>query len=143
MDKDRLDIIAGHLGQPKQAQISQNHTMANVYSPLTTHILDTAQGTPARNVSIELFLEDGKGQWNLIASGNTNNDGRCPGLLTQEHFVAGIYKITFDTGSYFKQNNQKGFYPFVDVHFEIERPNEHYHVPLLLSPFGYSTYRGS
>lgn len=111
-------------------------------SPLTSHVLDTARGSPAANLRIEVYYLMA-GQWKKISQGQTNSDGRCPGLLTTEQFIPGVYKIFFDTGSYFKANNIKGFYPFVEIVFEIEDVNQHYHVPLLLSPFSYSTYRGS
>lgn len=109
---------------------------------MTTHILDTALGKPAADVPIDLYSQQG-GEWHKVKSGMTNSDGRCPNLLTEEAFTAGVYKLFFDTGSYFKQTSGKGFYPYVEVVFEVEDPSKHYHVPLLLSPFGYSTYRGS
>nr|XP_054754139.1 uncharacterized protein LOC129260117 [Lytechinus pictus] len=111
-------------------------------SPLTTHVLDTARGSPAANLRIEAYYIMA-GQWKKIAEGQTNSDGRCPGLLTTDQFLPGVYKLYFDTGSYFTANDIKGFYPFVEIVFEIEDVNQHYHVPLLLSPFSYSTYRGS
>eukprot|EP00128_Syssomonas_multiformis_P015678 Colp12_sorted_trinity150504_noHs@9119 len=111
-------------------------------SPLTTHILDTALGKPAVNVPIRVErLSDG--QWTHLSAGTTNSDGRCPGLLTQTTFVKGCYRITFDTDAYFKALGSEGFYPYVQVVFNITDPGQHYHIPLLLSPYGYSTYRGS
>ncbi|KAK2169031.1 hypothetical protein NP493_1203g01049 [Ridgeia piscesae] len=131
---DRLRLLKGHLQtQP---------TMASG-SPLTTHVLDTAQGHPAQNLPITLFRQTAPAQWQQLSSGTTNADGRCPNIISRSEFVNGRYKLTFDTGAYFRQNNQAGFYPYVDVVFEISDPGVHYHVPLLLSPFGYSTYRGS
>ncbi|KAK2162887.1 hypothetical protein LSH36_90g07058 [Paralvinella palmiformis] len=111
-------------------------------SPLTTHILDTARGCPARNVPISLYRRQNDG-WHLLANGATNNDGRCPGLLTQQQFTQGTYKLYFDTGAYYNMLDEKGFFPYVEVVFVINEPNQHYHVPLLLSPYSYSTYRGS
>ncbi|XP_072040116.1 5-hydroxyisourate hydrolase-like isoform X3 [Amphiura filiformis] len=122
--------------------ISTNPTMSS-YSPLTTHVLDTSKGEPARALKIELYKSTGENEWTSIANGETNNDGRLPALLTQADFTRGIYKIKFDTGDYFRKNSVEGFYPYAEVVFEIQDPNQHYHVPLLLSPYSYSTYRGS
>lgn len=137
MSCHRLQVIHKQL---KQVNLQQ--TMAG--SPVTTHVLDTALGKPAKRVPISLFIQQEEDKnWKQIATGETNNDGRCPGLITQDQFVVGTYKITFDTEVYFKMNGQEGFYPYVDIVFTIKNPHDHYHVPLLLSPFGYSTYRGS
>lgn len=112
-------------------------------SPITTHILDTAQGRPASGVPLSLHILQ-NGDWVEIGQGTTNNDGRVANLLPAEHMLkTGTYRIRFETGEYFKSNNLKGFYPYVEITFEIEKTDQHYHVPLLLNPFGYSTYRGS
>ena len=108
-------------------------------SPITTHVLDTALGKPAAGVHIQLFDADS----NLLGEGKTNGDGRLPDLLPAEGFEAGRYAITFDTGGYFAATDRAGFYPTVRVDFEVVDAESHYHVPLLISPFGYSTYRGS
>ena len=111
-------------------------------SQLTTHILDTSSGRPAKNVAVVLehhFNES----WIKIGEGNTNDDGRIPGLLKENVFMnPGNYRLTFETAVYFQLQNIKTFYPRVTVEFEIN-DESHYHVPLLLNPFGYSTYRGS
>ena len=99
--------------------------------PITTHVLDTAKGRPAAGMRI-LLTRDGQ----LIFDGVTDGDGRARLL---ERAVAGTYRLTFDTGSY----NPGGFFPEATIVFRIENEEQHYHVPLLLSPFGYSTYRGS
>ena len=119
--------------------------MANNPNPITTHILDTARGVPAEGVPITLEIQDGASSWKLLAQDTTNSDGRVAGLLASNPsaFVAGVYRISFDTKAYFAAAGTKAFYPYVRVVFEIEDPAQHYHVPLLLSPFGYSTYRGS
>ncbi|XP_078684060.1 5-hydroxyisourate hydrolase-like isoform X1 [Branchiostoma floridae x Branchiostoma belcheri] len=117
---------------------------ANRTSPITTHILDTSLGRPAADVPIKLYRRGERlGQeWTQVSSGQTNSDGRCNGLLNS--LEAGVYKITFETGTYFNKNGiRQYFYPYVDIVFEIHDPSQHYHVPLLLNPFGYSTYRGS
>lgn len=111
-------------------------------SQLTTHILDTSIGKPAQNVSIILEQKTESG-WNKIASGHTNTDGRIPNLLPADKILDnGVYRLLFDTKSYFEKQGLKSFYPGVTVEFEITDVS-HYHVPLLLNPFGYSTYRGS
>ena len=111
-------------------------------SQITTHILDTTKGKPAANVSIALLQQTGD-NWQEIAHGKTNADGRIPDLLPKEKQVElGVYKMKFFTQEYFAQAGTANFYPFVEIVFEVAT-TEHYHVPLLLNPFGYSTYRGS
>ena len=111
-------------------------------SQLTTHILDTSKGKPAGNVSVTLFYETDN-DWNMLAKGITNQDGRIPGFIPNEKLLEyGNYKLLFETNPYFKSQGISSFYPFVEIVFSIHS-SEHYHVPLLLNPFGYSTYRGS
>lgn len=111
-------------------------------SPITTHVLDTALGQPAAGVDIvlERATDDG---YAAVGQGATNADGRLPDLLANEDFSPGVYLIHFDTGGYFAKTGRESFYPEVAVLFEIKDADAHYHVPLLISPFGYSTYRGS
>ena len=111
-------------------------------SQITTHILDTMQGRPADGVSIKLYEKQPKG-WSEIAKGITNNDGRVATLLKKDVVLEhGTYKLKFETQAYFAQQNIQTFYPYVEITFDITS-DEHYHVPLLISPYGYSTYRGS
>ena len=111
-------------------------------SQITTHILDTTKGKPAANVSIALLQQAGD-DWQEIARGMTNADGRIPDLLPKEMQVElGVYKMKFYTQEYFARDGTANFYPFVEIVFTVAE-NAHYHVPLLLNPFGYSTYRGS
>lgn len=111
-------------------------------STISTHILDTSKGIPAKNVEVVLYQQQDE-NWNEIAKGKTNSDGRIPDLLSKETIVeSGIYKLKFDTKKYFNVTATQAFYPFVEIIFEI-KTDAHYHVPLLLNPFGYSTYRGS
>jgi 5-hydroxyisourate hydrolase len=111
---------------------------------ITTHVLDTARGKPAAGVPVALELRDGLGRWELIGQGVTDADGRLRTLTAEGwSLVRGVYRISFDTGSYFRSVNVEGFYPEASIVFEVREPGEHYHVPLLLNPFGYSTYRGS
>ncbi len=111
-------------------------------SPITTHILDTSKGKPAAGIKIILFRNKNE-QWETIANGVTNDDGRIANLLEKNSIAEpGIYKLKFETKDYFDKQAIDSFYPFIEIIFEI-KDNEHYHVPLLLNPYGYSTYRGS
>ena len=111
-------------------------------SPITTHILDMQLGQPAAGVAVKLeMFQDG--QWRQLNHGVTDKDGRIRDLLPAGSVDEGIYQLTFNSGSYFADRGTATFYPKVAVIFEIQDRNRHYHVPLLLSPFGYSTYRGS
>ena len=111
-------------------------------SPITTHVLDTALGRPAEGIRItcEKLGDDG---FSELASGVTDADGRITDLLTPGSLESGVYRMTFHVGAYQRGRGTKGFYPEVPVVFEIGATDEHYHVPLLVSPFAYSTYRGS
>jgi 5-hydroxyisourate hydrolase len=109
---------------------------------LSTHILDTALGRPAVQVGLTLSRLDGE-IWNQVGSGETDADGRCRTLLGEQPLQAAIYKIRFDTSAYFVRQAVEGLYPFVDIVFAVSSPEEHYHIPLLLTPNGYTTYRGS
>ena len=110
---------------------------------ITTHVLDTAKGQPAEGITIFLQEQLDEDTWNDVASGVTNSDGRIPNFMANDRVIEpGIYRMIFETKAYFEKNNTKGFYPEVPVIFEIT-DTEHYHIPLLLNPFGYSTYRGS
>ena len=111
-------------------------------SPITTHVLDTAQGRPAAGIAVELRRQDSSGDWQVIGSDRTNTDGRISDL-TREDLKPARYRITFATQDYFDAHGMDSFYPSVSIEFQVSRADEHYHVPLLLSPFGYSTYRGS
>jgi 5-hydroxyisourate hydrolase len=112
-------------------------------SGITTHVLDTSRGRPAVGVPATLEVE-AAGGWKLVGKGTTNSDGRITDLTSNEaQSVAGVYRLIFDTGKYFSDQELEAFYPQVTIVFRIEDPAQHYHVPLLLSPFGYSTYRGS
>ncbi len=111
-------------------------------SHITTHVLDTSLGKPGQGISIRLMMPDGGG-WKTLAQGITDNDGRIGDLLPPGKLLApGPYKMVFDTGVYFASTDQRSFYPLVEIQFTVW-DESHYHVPLLLNPFGYSTYRGS
>ena len=109
---------------------------------ITTHVLDTALGIPGKNIAIELERQDGP-VWHLVGAGITDSDGRLRTLTPQGPVQPAVYRIRFQVASYFESHGTAGFFPLVEIQFTITDGNAHYHVPLLLSPFGYSTYRGS
>ncbi len=112
-------------------------------STVSTHVLDTSLGRPAADMRIALYRRQADG-WERLATGATDADGRATGLLDQGAQLApGTYRLRFATGAYYDARQTACFYPRIDVVFAIGSPDEHYHVPLLLSPFGFSTYRGS
>jgi 5-hydroxyisourate hydrolase len=112
-------------------------------SGITTHVLDTSQGRPAAGVpvTLEVKLDDG---WRVVGRGATDADGRLRDLLPADfQLTEGDYRLTFDVGAYLSASGAEGFYTEVVVSFVVRDAAAHYHVPLLLSPYGYSTYRGS
>ncbi|MGL4618794.1 hydroxyisourate hydrolase [Chroococcidiopsis sp.] len=115
---------------------------------LTTHVLDTAQGCPAKQMTIELWSIELDGERQLLKTIHTNKDGRTDTpLLADEELKTGIYELIFSVGDYFTKHidnlPQPAFLDRVPLQFGIADPNSHYHVPLLVSPWSYSTYRGS
>jgi 5-hydroxyisourate hydrolase len=113
-------------------------------SAITTHILDTSTGHPAPGVEVVLDVQDADDTWSELGRGQTDADGRLRTLLTAgAPLAAGRYRLTFYTRSYFERSGLTSFYPHVIVVFDVVAGEPHYHVPLLLSPFGYTTYRGS
>jgi 5-hydroxyisourate hydrolase len=113
-------------------------------SAITTHVLDTARGCPAAGVRVTLEQVDAKEQWQVVGRGATDGNGRLRTLLAEAvEPVPGLYRLTFDTRAYFDSCGVRTFFPHIAVTFEVMESEAHYHVPLLLSPFGYSTYRGS
>ncbi|TNM91174.1 5-hydroxyisourate hydrolase [Takifugu rubripes] len=139
MSAQRLQLLKGHI-------LPENKTtaMAGSPGPLTTHVLNTAMGIPASNLALHLYRQDpSTNAWSLIKTGTTNEDGRCPGLITPQAFTSDVYKIHFETAKYWERIGETGFYPYVEIVFTINDPGQKYHIPLLLSPFSYSTYRGS
>ncbi len=110
-------------------------------SAITTHVLDTSRGQPAVGVSVTLeFLAEGGWKW--LGGGRTDDDGRVRDLFGGD-VLYGTYRLTFDTGTYFAASGTEGFFPLVQIVFQVGDPSRGHHVPLLLSPFGYSTYLGS
>ena len=111
-------------------------------SPITTHVLDTNLGKPAEGIEVTLYRKQGD-ELVKIAQDKTNNDGRIIEWMEETERKAGEYQIRFETDAYFEKLGQKCFYPSVTIDFRIEAVDEHYHVPLLVSAYGFSTYRGS
>jgi 5-hydroxyisourate hydrolase len=113
-------------------------------SPITTHVLDTSIGRPAANVLVTLSRETADGHWEVLAERTTDADGRVNDLLPPAPLPAGTYRIRFATAVYFASTGvEEFFYPWAEIVFTAHDGRAHYHVPLLLNPFGYSTYRGS
>ena len=113
-------------------------------SQITTHVLDLARGRPAAVVAVTLELQGAGGDWDIVGRGETDADGRLKSLTDgAETFAEGVYRLTFETEPYFAAQGVETFYPLSVVVFRVRDSSEHYHVPLLVSPFGYSTYRGS
>jgi 5-hydroxyisourate hydrolase len=113
-------------------------------SAITTHVLDTSRGCPAAGVSVALELLTEGGEWKRLGSGVTGADGRVRDLLPANSVLTvGAYRLTFDAAAYYRALKMDCFYPSIPIVFEVRATSEHFHVPLLLSPYGYSTYRGS
>lgn len=109
-------------------------------SGISTHVLDTSRGLPAAGISVTLERSDGRSSWAVITRAETDADGRVRSMLSPGESPTGTFRLRFDTGAYLGKD---AFFPFVDVVFTIGDASRNHHVPLLLSPFGYSTYRGS
>jgi 5-hydroxyisourate hydrolase len=114
-------------------------------SRITTHVLDTSSGRPAAGVPVVLARAAPEGEgWEVVGRGVTDADGRQGDLAPNGRRLAGgRYRLTFDTAAYFTRSGLEGFFPEVSVVFSIAEGDEHEHVPLLIAPYGYSTYRGS
>lgn len=113
-------------------------------SPITTHVLDTSTGEPASGLAVTLELETDEAVWQKIADGVTDVEGRVKTLIASSTvFSTGHYRLIFETGEYFNMRQCECFFPNVTIAFVVSDAKQHFHVPLLLSPFGYTTYRGS
>ncbi len=113
-------------------------------SRISTHVLDTASGKPASGVPVRLQRQNSSGEWSTVSSARTDQDGRCGELAPGDAgLAAGAYRLTFDTASYFAACGVDGLYPSVEVTFRVRNGETHFHIPLLLSPNGFTTYRGS
>ena len=109
---------------------------------LSSHILDINTGHPAAHVKISLYKQSSDGDWTFVEEKVTDENGRIKDFLPYTQDNRGIYKLIYHVAPYFESQKQKSFYPFIEVVFQINDEN-HYHVPITLSPFGYSTYRGN
>jgi len=113
-------------------------------SQITTHVLDTAQGQPAENIQVILEIQRTEKSWEILGEGRTDADGRINNILTNNDPISPrTYRLTFDVAPYFQAQDVDSFYSSIPIVFTISDTDRHTHVPLLLSPFGYSTYRGS
>ena len=111
---------------------------------ISTHVLDIAQGQPASDVAVRLERREITGDWVALASVRTDADGRCSQVLpTEDALRAGLYRLSFDTASYHHAKKVEGFHPVVEITFQVHEGESQFHIPLLLSPHGYTTYRGS
>ena len=112
-------------------------------NPLSVHVLNLENGLPSANVKVVLEAQQND-KWTEINSGSTDEQGRISELYPKDTpLQKGVYKVTFKTGDWFRQKNERSFFPEVPVVFVIDGSLEHYHIPLLISPYGYSTYRGN
>ena len=110
--------------------------------PITTHVLNTSSGLPASGINVTLEIQNDD-SWNLISRSQTNDDGRIMTWPESYELQNAVYRIKFFTKEYFEAKKEETFYPYVEIVFEINSARQHFHVPLLISNFGYSTYRGS
>ena len=137
-------------GRPAVGPASGGHDNPDLQSPvpsITTHVLDTSIGRPATGIQVVLERGGQSAQWQFVGHGEADADGRVRSLMKEgDQVEPGLYRLVFDTRTYFKARRVQTLYPSIVVTFEVPEPVEpgaHYHVPLLLSPFGYTTYRGS
>lgn len=110
---------------------------------ITTHVLDMVKGGPARGIEVRLYHSASGADWREVAHRHTDEDGRVSDFVGPDEFTAGSYRLDFDTAPFFAAAELSSVFGKASLHFEVANPEEHYHIPLLLSPNGYSTYRGS
>uniref|UniRef100_A0AC34F353 5-hydroxyisourate hydrolase n=1 Tax=Panagrolaimus sp. ES5 TaxID=591445 RepID=A0AC34F353_9BILA len=109
---------------------------------ISSHVLDIALGKPGEGIEIVASRLENDGTWRILATTKTDKNGRVPIVHPNDELVIGLYKLHFDTKSYFEGLKEKTFYPYIEVVFEITDASQHYHVPITLSNYGYSTYKG-
>jgi 5-hydroxyisourate hydrolase len=110
---------------------------------ISTHVLDLARGKPAIGVPIELQQQDASGNWRILNAARTDQEGRCQQLMLGPDLPSGVYRLRFDTSSYFATQRIDCLYPVVEVTFQVREGESHFHLPLLLTANGYTTYRGT
>jgi len=110
---------------------------------ISTHVLDVSRGRPASNVPVQLEKREEPGHWRPLQSSHTDQDGRCAQMLPSDDLAPGVYRLVFDTASYFDGLRVDSLYPVIEVTFRVRDGETHFHIPLLLSANGYTTYRGS
>ncbi|CAD1480860.1 unnamed protein product [Heterotrigona itama] len=145
MNKDQLAVASTSYQSPKKHVLLKTVQNLPVKKPrISTHVVDTSKGLPIGGLQVSLYkLMDGR--WTFLNESNTSPNGRCVDLVdnTKVNFTAGRYKIHFDVDKYFTLRRIETMYPFIEIVFDVKNPAGHYHIPVLLSPFGYTTYRGS
>lgn len=117
--------------------------MAIGMSRISTHILDLMRGRPANDVPVRLEQQQASRTWRALSSAHSDHDGRCTQLLPSDDLPPGVYRLSFDTAAYFQAQNITSLYPLVEVTFQVCPGESNFHIPLLLSANGYTTYRGS
>ena len=111
---------------------------------VSTHVLDTALGKPAKGMAVRLERHENSGEWHMLALARTDQDGRCGEMVPNGRTLTpGVYRLTFDTAGYHAAQEISGLYPLVQITFSVRDGESHFHIPLLVSPHGYTTYRGS
>ncbi|TKS70088.1 5-hydroxyisourate hydrolase [Collichthys lucidus] len=131
MSAYRLQQLKGHILPENKIT-----AMTGSPSPLTTHVLNTAMGVPGSNLALSLYRQDPcTNAWSLITTGSTNDDGRCPALITRQMFISGVYKIRFETAQYWESMGETCFYPYVEIVFTIDDPWPKVPYPSAPEPF--------
>ncbi|HKW35562.1 MAG TPA: hydroxyisourate hydrolase [Candidatus Acidoferrum sp.] len=111
---------------------------------ISTHVLDIARGRPAEGVPVQLERQETSGNWRTLGAASTDQDGRCAQLLPESEILRpGVYRLVFDPAGYFTAQKIASLYPVVEITFQVQDGESQFHIPLLLSPNGYTTYRGS
>lgn len=149
IDEIKNDSFPGNISSDYICNYTQTLTKQKDYKEVeimpdlvTTHVLDTSKGMPVSTLRVSLYRLI-NGRWTMISEKHTDSSGRCGGFVDENNYTIGRYKIHFDVDQYFKNNNQETLYPFVEIIFDVKSSTAHHHIPLILSPFGYSTYFGT
>ncbi|XP_018335346.1 uncharacterized protein LOC108744194 isoform X2 [Agrilus planipennis] len=126
----------------QKSRNQNSNAMSSTKPPISTHVLDTTKGIPVNGLQVSLYKLI-EGRWTYINEGITSTDGRFASFLDRENFSTGRYKLHYDVDRFFESRKQDSLYPFIEIVIDCRSSSDHYHVPLLLSPYGYTTYRGS